>query len=88
MPIYWEHNASGVQAEDFDMDKEDENYEIQKPQINNIKDEEQMKDLVVNTILILELQMINKFISNNCRSEEFGMQRSKDDISRVSIKSA
>jgi hypothetical protein len=55
------------------MDKEDENYEIQKPQINNIKDEEQMKDLVVNTILILELQMINKFISNNCRSEEFGM---------------
>ncbi len=33
MPIYQEDNVGGVQVEDFDMDKEDEDCEIQKPQI-------------------------------------------------------
>ncbi len=65
MLIYWEHSAGGVQAEDFDMDKEDEDCEIKKPQIQSRKDEEQMKNLVVNTILILEPHMINKSICNN-----------------------
>jgi hypothetical protein len=69
------------------MDKEDEDYEIQKPQIKSREDEEQMKDLAINTILMFELQMIDKSIGNNCRSEEFGMQRSEDDLSRVSIES-
>jgi hypothetical protein len=45
MSIYWEHSVSGVQAEDFDMDKEDEDCEIQKPQMQSTKDEKQMKDL-------------------------------------------
>ncbi len=67
MLIYWEDNVGGVQVEDFDMDKEDEDCEIQKPQIQNIEDEEQVKDLVVNTILILELHMINKSICNKCK---------------------
>jgi hypothetical protein len=67
MLIYWEDNVGGVQVEDFDMDKEDEDCEIQKPHIQNIEDEEQMKDLVVNTILILELHMINKSICNKCK---------------------
>jgi len=44
-----------------------------------------MEDLTVNTILIFNLQMINKFVGNNYKSEGFGMQRSKDDMSKVSI---
>jgi hypothetical protein len=55
------------------MDKEDEDCEIQKPQMQSTKDEKQMKDLTVNTILISELCMTNKSIGNNCKSEEFGM---------------
>jgi hypothetical protein len=33
MSIYWEQSVSEVQAKNFDMDEEDENYEIQKPQM-------------------------------------------------------
>ncbi len=32
-----------------------------------------MKDPTINTTLILEPQMTNKSMGNNCRSEEFGM---------------
>jgi len=53
--------------------------------MQNIEDEEQMEDLVVNTILIFDLQMTNKFVNNNYRSEGFGMQRFEDDLSRVSV---
>jgi hypothetical protein len=42
------------------MEMEDEECEIQKPQMRCNEDEEEIKDHVVNTILILELQMINK----------------------------
>ncbi len=65
MPIYWEKNGGGVQVEDFDTKEEDEDCEIQKPHMQNIEDEEQIEDLLVNTILIFDLQMINKFVSNN-----------------------
>ncbi len=85
MPIYWEQSASGVQANNFDMEEEDEDCEIQKPQMQNTKDEEQVEDPMVNTILIFNLQMINKSVNNNYRSEGFGMQKSKDDLSWVSI---
>jgi hypothetical protein len=87
MPKYLEQSASGVHAKKFDMEKEDENYEIQKPHMWSIKDEEQMEDLVVNIILIFDLQMTNKFVSNNCRSEGFGMQRFEDDLLTVSTES-
>ncbi len=40
MLVYWEQNASEVQAENSDMKEEDENYEIQKPHMQNTKDEE------------------------------------------------
>ncbi len=40
-----------------------------------------MKDSTINIILILELHMINKFVDNNYRSQEFEMQRSKEDLS-------
>jgi hypothetical protein len=33
-----------------------------------------MEDPAVNTILIFDLQMINKSMSNNYKSEGFGMQ--------------
>jgi hypothetical protein len=33
MPIYWEQNASGVQANISNMEEEDEDCEIQKPQM-------------------------------------------------------
>ncbi len=46
-----------------------------------------MKDLAINTILILEVQMINKPMDNDYKSEKIGMQRSKDDLLRVSAKS-
>jgi hypothetical protein len=47
------------------MDKENEDCEIYKPWIQSTKDEEQIKDLIVNAILILELHMTNKSIHNN-----------------------
>ncbi len=73
MSIYWEQNVGGVQAENFDTKEKDEDREIQKPHIQSTKDEQQMKDPTINTTLILELQMINKSMGNNCRSENFGM---------------
>ncbi len=69
------------------MKEEDEDHEIQKPHIHITEDEQQMKDPIVNTILILELQITNKFMGNNYKSKEFGMQKSEDDLSRLSCKS-
>jgi hypothetical protein len=33
MPIYWEKSASGVEVENCDTEEEDEDCEIQKPQM-------------------------------------------------------
>ncbi len=84
MLIYWEQNVGGIQAENFNSEEENEDYEIQKPYMQNTKDEKQMEDLAVNTIFIFYLHMTNKSMSNNCRSEGFGMQRFEDDMSRIS----
>ncbi len=35
---------------------------------------------MVNIILIFDLQMTNKSMSNNCKSEGFGMHRFEDDL--------
>jgi len=35
-----------------------------------------MEDPTINTILIFDLQMTNKYVINNYRSEGFGMHRS------------
>ncbi len=72
MPIYQEQSGGGVQVENFDME-EDEDYEIQKPKMQSIENKEQMEDPTIKTILIFDLQMTNKSMSNNCRSEGFGM---------------
>ncbi len=84
MPIYWEQSACGVWVENFDM-KED--YEIQKPHMKNVEDEEQSKDPTVNIMLIFNMQMNNKSVSNNYRSERFGIQRFEEDMSEVSVES-
>jgi hypothetical protein len=76
MSIYWEQNVGGVHVENSDMKEEDEDYEIQKPQMQNTKYDEQMEDPTINTILIFDLQMTNKSVINNYRSEGFGMHRS------------
>ncbi len=62
--------------------------EIQKPQMKNVKDEDQIKNLAVNIILIFDLQMNNKSMNNNCKNEGFGIQRSEDDMSRILTKLA
>jgi hypothetical protein len=46
-----------------------------------------MEDLAINIILIFNLQMVNTFVTNNCRSEGFGMQRFENDLSRVLVES-
>ncbi len=51
------------------------------------EDEEQMKDLEVNTILILELQMTNKYMSYNCRNVGSRIQRFEVDLLKVLAKS-
>ncbi len=51
--------------------------------MKNVEDKEHITDPTVNIIFIFDLQM-----SNNCRSEGFRMQRSKDDMSSILAKSA
>ncbi len=55
MLIYWEQNAGAVQAKNYHMEQYDENYEIQKPQINNVVNEKHIKDPALNRILIFDL---------------------------------
>jgi hypothetical protein len=43
---------------------------------------------MINTILIFDLHMTNNSLNNNFRSEGFGIQRSKDNLSRVSVELA
>ncbi len=87
MPMYKEQSASGLQVEDSDMEVENEDCDIQKPQIQSNEYEEYMKGLEVNTILILELQMTNESVSNNCKSEGSGMQRFEDYLLGLLVES-
>ncbi len=87
MLVYQEQSVGGVQAKNSDTKQDDENYEIQKPQVKNVVDEEQIKNPTMNTILIFDLQMNNKSMSNNYKSEGFGIQDFEDDLSWVPIES-
>jgi hypothetical protein len=82
MLVYWEQNVGGVQEVNFDIEDDDEGCEIQKPQMKNDEDKEQIKDLVVNIVFIFDLKM-----NNNCNNARFVMQRSKDDVLGVLAKS-
>ncbi len=82
MLVYWEENAGGVQEANFDIEDDDEGCEIQKPQMKNDEDKEEIKDPTVNKVFIFDLKVNNNF--NNVR---FVMQRFKDDVSCVSVKS-
>ncbi len=55
MLIYWEKNASEIQDANFDIEEEDEGCQLQKPQMKNDEDKEQIVDLMVNTIFIFNL---------------------------------
>ncbi len=88
MLVYWEQSVVGVQVENFDTKEEDEHYEIQKPQMQNTNDEQQMEDLLVNKILIFDLQMSNTSMNNYCKNEGLEIQKFEDDLSRVSIELA
>jgi hypothetical protein len=46
-----------------------------------------MKDPVIKTIMIFNLQVTNKSMNNNYKSEGFGIQRFEDDLLRVSAES-
>ncbi len=46
-----------------------------------------MEDPAVTTILIFDLQMIDKSVNNYYKSEGFGMQDFEDDLSWVSAES-
>ncbi len=39
MPIYWEQNVGGFQAKNFNTEEDNEDCEIEKPQMKNAKDE-------------------------------------------------
>jgi hypothetical protein len=49
------------------------------------KNEEQMKDPTINTMLIFYLHMINKYMNDNCRNEGFGMQRFETNMSTILV---
>ncbi len=81
MLIYWEKSANGVLEANFDTKEDNEGCQLQKPQMKNDEDKEQIIDLTVNIVFIFNFQN-----NNNCNSVEFGMQKSIDDMSRVSTK--
>jgi hypothetical protein len=56
--------------------------------MESTEDEEHMEDPMINTILIFDLEMINKSMSKNCRSTSFGIQKFENDLSRVLVESA
>jgi hypothetical protein len=86
MLVCWEQSAGGFQEEDFDTKVEDENCVTYKPHMRGNEEEEQMEDFEIKTIMTLDLKMRNKLLSDNYRSEESKIQKSKIDISTISIK--
>ncbi len=67
IPIYWEKNVGGIQEANFHAKEDNDGCEIQKPQMNNDEDKEQIMNLAVNIVFIFDLQM------NNYNSAKFGM---------------
>ncbi len=55
MPIYWEQSACGVQVENFDMEEDNQGYEIHKPHMKNVENKTQITNPMVNTIFIFDL---------------------------------
>jgi hypothetical protein len=51
------------------MEVENEDYVTQKPQMSGNDEKERMEDLEVKTILILKLQMKDKSLDDNYKSE-------------------
>jgi hypothetical protein len=87
MPVYWEQSMGGFEVEDSNTKVEDEDCDIQKPQIQSNEDEKLMEDLAVNIILIVELHMINKSMINNCTNARIGIQGFEDKLLGVLVQS-
>ncbi len=83
MSIYQEQSAGGVQEVNSNIEEDNEGCEIQKPQMKNVRNKEQITYPIVNIVFIFYLQM-----NNNCKSVGYGMQRSKDDMSYILAKLA
>ncbi len=82
MLVYWEQSTSVVQEANFDVEEDDEGCEIQKPQMKNAENKEQITNPMVKTIIIFDLQMNNNY--NNAR---FAIHIFKDDMLGVLIES-
>ncbi len=55
-----QQSANRVQIENYNMEVDDEDHEIQKPQMKNVANKEHIKDPTVNIVSIFNLQMNNK----------------------------
>jgi hypothetical protein len=56
MLVYWEKNVGGVQKANFDTEEDDDDgCEIQKTQMNNNEDKEQITALAMNTNFIFDI---------------------------------
>ncbi len=83
MPIYWEQSANGVHGANSNIEEDNKRCEIQKPQMKNVEDKEQIIDSTVNIVFIFDLHM-----NNNCKTVRFGMLKSKDDMLGILAESA
>ncbi len=82
MPYIGKKITSEVQEENFDIKEDNEGCQLQKPQMKNNEDKEQIIDLMVNTICIFDFQK-----KKNCNNAGFGMHKSIDYMLGVLIES-
>ncbi len=66
----------------FDIEDDDEGYQISKPHMKNDEFKKQIIDPTMNIIFIFNLQM-----NNNYSNAKFGMHKFIDDMSSISIES-
>ncbi len=59
MLVYWEQSVGGVQEVNFDIKEDDEGCQIQKPQMKNDEDKEQITNPTVNIIFIFDLRLFS-----------------------------
>ncbi len=50
MLVYWEQSVGGIQEVNFDIKEDNEGCQIQKPQMKNDEDKEQIIDPMVNKV--------------------------------------
>ncbi len=68
MLVYWEQSVGGIQEVNSNTKEDNEGCQIQKPQMKNDEDKEQIIDPMVNKVFIFYLQK-----NNNYNSVKIGM---------------